>query len=237
MLLPLSQGVAAVKDDRVVGTALRSDFGDALSTINMIIVDESMRSQGLGRALMTAAMGTAPRSLRLIATMSGRPLYEKLGFEAVGHIACLQGTVTGAGTTPGIRDARAEDLSEIAYLESASFGGDRTALVEWFWNNARMAVYQRGGAISGFAVCRRFGNGHVIGPVVAPSADEGLALIAHMAEGLQGQALRLDVTESSGLEAGLAEMGLAVSYPAPVMQRGPVSTSSDRLALVSQALA
>ena len=237
MLLPFSRGVVARHNGRVVGTAFRADFGDALSTINMIIVEKTMRSRGLGRALMTTAIGDEDRCLRLVATVSGRPLYEKLGFKTVANIICVQGIMKDPGPTTGVRDAMFDDLPAIAALESASFGGDRAALINWFGKNARLAVIEHAGKITGFAACRRFGNGHVIGPVVAPSAEKGLSLIAFLAKDLIDELLRLDLSEASGLQDTLKEMGLTESYLAPIMQRGDVTATSDRLAFVSQALA
>ncbi len=237
MLLSLSHGLVAIHAGRVVGTALRADFGHGISTVSMVIVDAALRGQGLGRRITTAVIGDAPGALRLVATASGKPLYETLGFETVGRVATVRGIARAAGALPGIRHARAEDLPRIAELESESFGGDRSALVAWFRTNASLAVSGRSGAIRGFAASRRFGNGHVIGPVVAQSAGEALALVAHLADALQGQSVRLDVSEGSGLLPGLEQIGLRAGCPAPVMQRGTVSATSARHALVSQALA
>ncbi|MEM9268251.1 MAG: GNAT family N-acetyltransferase [Pseudomonadota bacterium] len=236
MLLRLSRGVAALQGVHVVGTAFRADFGAALSTVNMILVDETMRSRGLGRALITSAIGQEARSLRLVATVSGQPLYEKLGFKSVSQIVCAQGLVKDGGKTPGVRDALSEDLPQILALESASFGGDRSALVAWLCTTARVVVLERAGQVLGFAACRRFGKGHVIGPVVAPSAQDGLSLVGHLAEDLRGELVRLDVAETSGLQPGLTALGLEIRYHAPVMERGGVSARPERLALVSQAL-
>ena len=51
LTLSVSEGVVAIADGQVVGTALCSGFG-AVATMNMIIVDAAMRGRGLGRALM-----------------------------------------------------------------------------------------------------------------------------------------------------------------------------------------
>ncbi|MEO1025199.1 MAG: GNAT family N-acetyltransferase [Pseudomonadota bacterium] len=237
MLLPFSRGVAASQNGKIMGTALRADFGRELSTVNMIIVAEAMRSKGLGRALIEAAIGVEVRSLRLVATESGQPLYKKLGFETVAKIACVQGIVKPVCEVYGVADALEHDLDEISALESASFGGDRTDLINWFEKHARMSVIRDGNSVAGFAACRRFGHGHVIGPVVASNAEDGLSLIAYLAKDLEGELLRIDVTENSGLQQGLSALGLEVRYLAPIMQRGRVSATPERLAFASQALA
>lgn len=240
MLLPMSRGVAANQGGRVVGTALRSTFGPSLATLNMIIVDRSCRSQGLGRKLVTHVIEGDQSALRLIATASGRPLYESLGFTEVGSIACVQGVVAQGRDAHGVFEATADDLAAIAQIESDSFGGDRAMLVDWLWQNARLAVIRPDGAgaglVAGYAACRLFGNGHVIGPVVAQSASAALDLIGHLVQDLVGQPLRLDVGEGHGLEAALSQLGLSVAYRAPVMARGGGPASDQRFAIFSQAL-
>ncbi|MEM6390196.1 MAG: GNAT family N-acetyltransferase, partial [Pseudomonadota bacterium] len=135
-----------------------------------------------------------------------------------------------------LRDATDEDLAEIAALESASFGGDRAEMIAQLAGCARIALLGAQGDLRGFAACRAFGRGHVIGPVVAPDAQAGLALIAHLAQPLAGRPLRVDVLAQAGLEPGLAKMGLTSEYRVPVMQRGDQSIGGDRLALLSQGL-
>ena len=45
----------------------------------------SLRSTGLGRAVLTAALNSSTaRPAVLVATRKGRPLYDKLGFAQVG---------------------------------------------------------------------------------------------------------------------------------------------------------
>jgi len=48
MLMMLSQGRVALRDRVVIGTALRSDYGPDVSLLNMIIVRQSERGQGIG---------------------------------------------------------------------------------------------------------------------------------------------------------------------------------------------
>lgn len=120
MLLPSSSGITAVSQGQVVGTALRSDFGSAQSTLNMVIVSQDMRGQGLGQTMVAALLAKGDRKIRLVATKSGRPLYEKMGFEARDHISQHQGV---AVTLPAhcVADAATpSDLPAIAPLKTAA---------------------------------------------------------------------------------------------------------------------
>lgn len=238
MLLDLSEGSVALMDDRVIGTALRSDFGASLSAVNMIIVDQNRRGQGVGRALVEAVMQPAgPRAFRLVATVSGRPLYEKLGFAEVSKIRQLQGHVRRVPDVPGAMAAVPQDMDAIARIENATYGGDRSALVAWLWGNAQMAVIRSDREdVVGYAACRRFGLGHVIGPMVAPDLRSAKALLSYFARDLVGAFLRLDIASDSALVDTLHEMGLDQVDLAPVMQRGSTHMQNTRVAFFSQAL-
>lgn len=236
VLLPFSTGIAAQQGNKIIGTALRSDFGADLSTLNMVIVAPELRGQGLGRALVSSLLQTERRNLRLVSTVSGMPLYEKLGFKEVARLAQHQGEVKSTPEFGGAQDASTQDLPSIRKLESQSYGGDRTALIDWIANNARLAVVRRDGDVTGFAACRLFGKGHMIGPVVAREAKDAKALISHHLRGLVGQFVRLDVTRDTELSAWLVKTGLLIADQPPVMERGAISASPERVAVFSQAL-
>jgi hypothetical protein len=70
-------------------------------------------------------------------------------------------------------------------------------------------VLDRNGLACGFAMLRRFGRGKLIGPVVAPDAEAARLLVAHWLGQKQGEFLRIDVTEDSGLSPWLQKAGFA----------------------------
>ncbi len=257
LALSLSQGVVAVAAPgsdgaRVVGTALMTPYGEDAATINMVIVDESMRGRGLGRRLMDEVMALAgSRPLRLIATRDGLPLYEKLGFREVGTVVQHQGPAEPV-PQPVTEDVAPADAAALPSLIAASltaldrhaFGADRSALFTRLAEVARFALLRRNGAVVGFAALRDFGRGKVIGPVVAPDADGAKALIAFFLAAHPGGFLRVDTTVDTGLGPWLAERGLrhvgggiAMRRPAP--QPAPTDTPATPVmtyALASQAL-
>lgn len=237
MLLPFSTGVVATKEGKIVGTALRSDFGQDISTLNMVIVAEALRNQGLGRSLVMSLIEKRQRAIRLVSTVSGKPLYQKLGFQDVAHVSQHQGVLTNAPELTGASDAETDDIKSILSLERHSFGGDRAPLVDWMMSNTRVSVIRRNGSIAGYAACRPFGRGYVIGPVVADSVQDAQALIAHLLHGLVGQFVRLDILRKNDLSSWLINLGLLKTSQPPIMQRGDGSISPRRYALFSQALA
>ncbi|KQT61748.1 MULTISPECIES: GNAT family N-acetyltransferase [unclassified Aureimonas] len=244
LVLSLSRGTVALEGGRVVGTALATPFGEAGATVNMVIVDKSMRGRGLGRRLMAFAIEAAGgRSCRLVATEDGRPLYEKLGFAATGEIRQHQGPVSAPARPALSADIDFADetvAAELAALDAQATGLDRSALFARLAREGRFAVLREAGRIEGFAVLRPFGRGEVAGPVVARTADEAKALLGFLFADRAGAFLRVDVAVGRGLGPFLVEHGLLPVGGGIAMQRGGVAVEPSRpvqtFALASQAL-
>jgi GNAT superfamily N-acetyltransferase len=242
LMLELSQGVVAIEDgQRVVGTILATPFAQDCATINMVIVDESMRGRGLGRQLMDAAFAlTGNRPLRLVATQDGLPLYEKLGFVQSGTVMQHQGVPTALPAKPAhVAFEAAPDIAELTALDRAAYGADRSGLLAYLKTVARFAVIRHEGRVAAFAALREFGRGEVIGPVVAETEQQAKDLIAFCVASRPGAFLRVDTTEEAGLSPWLTEIGLAHVGGGIAMLRGAQSRSAAAVrtfALANQAL-
>jgi len=226
--LKLSTGVVVLENDKVVGTTLTTHFGSC-ATINMVIVAETMRGRGLGRRLMEAGLDAARGvPCRLVATQEGLPLYEKVGFRQVGDILQCQGFCSAVEAPVDVEWMQSGDVAEIAALDEAAFGADRSKLISYLKDIGRLAVIRRDGYIAGFAVMRAFGRGEVIGPVVAPNAKDARKLIQFQMAARRDRFLRIDTPKSSGLSQWLAERGLVHVGDATAMQRGGEANPAPR---------
>jgi GNAT superfamily N-acetyltransferase len=241
LVLSVSEGIVALQDGRVVATTIMTPFGSDAAAINMVIVSSAMRGCGLGRRLMDAALEkTSTRSCRLVATKEGLPLYEKLGFVAVGEIIQHQGKALKVATPATVSWARDNDYERISSLDRAACCLDRSKLMSILRQAARFAVIRERGAVKAFAGVRAFGRGLVIGPVVASSSQQAKDLIQFMLAHHEGDFVRLDTELSTGLGPWLVERSLAHVGGGIPMQRGPKVERAEApyrtYALVNQAL-
>jgi GNAT superfamily N-acetyltransferase len=210
-------------DGGLVSACVVTEYGPqdhpSLAAIGMMLVAERHARQGIGRHLMrhvVATMGTTP--LTLHSTPYGRPLYEELGFKAIGRAEMLCGHFTPGGPEPEVytRAATAEDLTAILRLDEEVFGIDRTPIITRLPAFAdRLRVAEENGRLIGFAAAWPNMETHVIGPLIARDTETAKALIASLAAHTD-RPLRTDIdVRHEDLLAWAKERGLAsVAYNA-----------------------
>ena len=241
----LGQGLAAVDaEGRLAGVALWWTFGDRLATLGTVIVSPEVQRAGIGRRLLEAIVAAAgPRAIRLNATAEGLRLYESLGFAAAGGIRQHQG-MPAAGLVPTATEAEIRPLVEadrpaVLDLDRRASGDDRTAMIQVLDALSTGLVARRDGRLVGYALCRDFGRGRLVGPVVAESEATALALVSrHVAEATGF--LRVDIPDDAEtLSAWLAGAGLAGVDRVRAMLKGtPPDEAPDAriFGLASQAM-
>jgi GNAT superfamily N-acetyltransferase len=239
-------GLALEGSGGLLGTAMAWRYGSDASALGMVVVAPEHQGRGFGRRLLVATLDElGARRVLLHATEAGAPLYRRFGFQARGGVVRQhQGVAHSVGLAalrPGerIRAIGPGDLPALSALDAEATGLERGPAVAALLGVADGVVLERGGEAAGFALLRRFGRGHLVGPVVAPDAEGAKALIGHWLGSRCGQFLRIDVPEEAGLGAWLAGFGLVAVDTAVPMLRGEAPTPGRHarcFALISQAL-
>jgi GNAT superfamily N-acetyltransferase len=219
--------IMAVSDGRPIGTGLASIHGDA-GWIGVIFVTPELRGRGIGRALTVAVCdileGAGCRSLVLVATDLGRPVYDRLGFREQTRYHMHPADPLDAAPAPprgaSLRPIRSSDIDAIAALDRRVTGEDRRPLIEA--HAAGGWLLESSGAIAdlrGFLLPTHRGNA----ALVAPSQEDAVCLME-----LQRHLVPKGGTAWAGLltenEAGrrlLSEQGRAEWRTFPRMVRGP----------------
>lgn len=236
--LSLSRGLAAVTDGRLIGTALLTPYGDNAATCNMIIVAPSARGKGLGRHLMERLLQmTGDRECRLIATASGLPLYERLGFVATGEIVQYQGT---ACAIPAPVTAPA-DLAEVMAMDRAATGMNREDLLRALFAQSPFLTVRDDAGLQGFVAPRLFGRGQLAGPLIARDDAAAEALLHATIAAAAGGFLRVDLApDGAGFapllsQAGLSHVGGGVAMVRAGRKDAAPQGAAKAYALASQA--
>lgn len=209
----------------LMATCVVTPYGSRMAAIGMLLVAERHSGRGIARHLMDRVIeSTGGVPLGLHATAAGRPLYEKLGFTAVGTTERVSGTFRpaagpggpAASGRPGltVRPASAGDLQAMLRLDAEALGLDRTSLLARlpaFADHLRVA--EESGELVGYAALWPSAESHVVGPLVARDTATAKLLVTSLA-GATDRPLRVDADarhtelldwfKASGLRSGSA---------------------------------
>lgn len=205
LVIELGEGLAALDEiGRIVGSVMWTGMGADFVHFGMAITIPRLQELGAGRWLMAHALSaTAGRVKRLNATRAAFRLFRGMGFEPLSPSHQLNGIVTApppvpAGQAGETRAMRPEDGGAIRALDAEAFGAPRPAVIDRLAALSDVVVIERNGRVCGYAMCRRFGRGHVIGPVVAPDDAAAVALVAPHLTRHAGRFVRLDTRFEHG---------------------------------------
>lgn len=259
LLLSLGEGLVVTDDAgddgaRVLGTAIRADFGP-VSVANMVLVDAELRGRGMGRQLFEALLSRAPDATwRLVATNDGLPLYRSLGFVETGFVRQYQGVVPDGYNPPSDAEWVTPDAAlraQIIAMDQDAGSATRAAFFAAIEAQARIAVLRGVDGLQGFGVLRPFGHGHVLAPLIARDASAAAQILRFVAGSMAGRFLRIDTLSPPGgacplatpvMDAGLGLVGTGIDMIRPPSSGGPPAHRPDphrkyhRFGLAAQAL-
>lgn len=228
--------VAQDDDESIVGTGVVTINGP-VAWIGTIWVATAARGRGLGRALTEAPIDEAEaagcRTLVLVATAAGRPLYERLGFTVQTWYRTMEapGVATpsddrGGGT---VRAFRPDDLEVMAALDQEATGEDRRHLLAAFAAaDTTKVVTLRGDQPAGFVIRAPWGGG----ATVAPHAADARAILRARREAAgPGRRVRAGILlENEAGAAALTADGWTEAWRAPRLVRGrPLDWHPDHI--------
>jgi GNAT superfamily N-acetyltransferase len=216
---------------RRVGVMSAVKTGERFGFLGFYIVAPEERGKGHGMALWRAAMARLEgRTVGLDGVLAQQANYARSGFVLAhrnvrhGGVAPSRETAEAANRAEGLRPAQAVPFAELAVYDAAHFGCERTAFLRaWLaLPESRARVLLRGGAIAGYGVARRCGEGVKIGPLFADDEAGAETLFAALAGLAPGERVFLDTPEPTAAAVALARRhGLEPVFETARMYRGP----------------
>ncbi|MBE1446203.1 GNAT family N-acetyltransferase [Paenibacillus sp. OAS669] len=180
---PSCMTFVAERGDRIVGMANATCWGPT-GWLGPIIVEPSSRGLGLGSRLTRTVMddlhSKGCRTLQLIATEFGKPVYEKLGFTVESRYCFLkaepEAVMEEAAGSGQLRAVQAADLPMIAELDRRAAGENRMTVLEKLLqhNGGWVVPKEDGSGIRGYYL---HGAPWSPGPIVASDVEAGRMLL------------------------------------------------------------
>lgn len=218
-LLDIGKGYVALDEiGRVGASAMWFPHGESFATFGMLVTSPRLQANGAAKWLMQRIMTDCGHDcLRLNSTREARRLYVSLGFIPKGTVYQCQGTALApAPIVPieaglALRRLDRGDLVAIIALDAPAFGAARRQhLLRLFDSSITYGLYE-GDRLRAYSMRRRFGRGHVVGPVVATCDADAIRVTHPHVAAHVGGFLRIDTHFDNGAFASFVQQcGLGV---------------------------
>lgn len=219
---------------QVVGTACACIF-EQVAWINLVLVDQQMRGQGIGTRLMELILNDLDTrqipSIRLDATPLGRPIYEKLGFNAEYELGRFSGTLAAKTPWPDtVLRATPEHLPALQRLDEQITRTPRGRLLRYLFEKSKdsapgeavplLLVHRPGPTTAAYGSCRPGARAWQVGPCLG-ERDACEQVLQALGAFLEGQPVYVDVPEGNSPATEWAQAaGLTVQRTLTRMGRG-----------------
>jgi len=226
--------VADHADANVAGSATTTPFAGPtrLAWIGMLLVDQSLRRQGLARALLSHAIDWLEQrnfvTIGLDATPVGKTLYDQTGFADMYTLQRRHTTVSDLGGSrpgDGVIPLQADDIPRVGRLDTAAFFGlDRQRILRDLREAHPPGCWLKAGAdgrVHGYVLSRPGASAWYVGPLVADDPDVAEILLRVALAPLAGQSALLDTLDPNPcVNALAAKYGFEPRRPFIRMTRG-----------------
>ena len=225
---PSCRPLVGTLDGRIVATGQGVVNGQA-GWVGSIFVAPEQRRHGYGRAITEEVCrgleAAGCRTLALIASDLGRPIYEKIGFRVDAMYEIHEATPLGAAPAPPpgttLRPMRRADLDRVGALDSRATGEDRRGLLAALIDRGWLLETADGEELLGFLASIQPESG----AVVAPDPDDATCLLDLLRFLASGRTTTVRAAAVDGDAAGLRTLrdrGWTPAFRTPRMLRGPV---------------
>lgn len=244
-LMAMGEGyVARDVMGRLICSMMYFPMADNVASVGMGISSPRLQSLGAGKWLAKHIQSQLQdRDVYLFATKDSLPLCLRFGFKVSQRVYHFNGVVHAnfaATHKEPLQALRDTDRSAIEQLDSAAMGVNRARIIHHLTSVSEGYVRYEGDQLKAFALYRKFGRGYAIGPVVAETQAQAVALLSPILETLSGQFVRIDTYVESGcLVDYLNQANLSLHESATKMVRGTLPSPigpAKTIALASQAL-
>lgn len=178
--LDLGHGFALLEEtsDALYGVGAWWPIDEHSARLGLIVVSQMQRGRGLGLQIVEQLLAdVGSRRVSLLATNQGRALYERVGFRCVEPYAQFQGCYArGESVIAHVRLASELDYPNILALDHSATGLHRHRILKHLFQVGRTWVLSKNEQLDGYAIERDFGKGYVVGPIIAGTQSDAVAL-------------------------------------------------------------
>lgn len=236
-LRDLGHGFVALDEiGRVLASTMWFPHGEHFATLGMLITSPRLQTNGAAKWLMERVLAECPeRIIRLNATRAAKRLYSSLGFVRQQTVFQCQGEALmpreRKEPVPGrvLRQLKRGDLDAVVALDAPAFAVPRPVhLAQLFESSVCYGLYE-GERLCAYSMSRRFGRGHVLGPIVAFDDEDAILVARPHLEAHAGSFLRVDTHFETGIFANFVQQcGLSIYDTVTTMTLGEGANYSAR---------
>lgn len=190
-------------DGKLVATGVVMIYSGKIAWIGMVLVNQNFRGWGIGRKLFERLIleANSMEAIKLDATPAGKKMYEKFGFHEefqILRMVRIPGRFEAqVDISRDFKEILKNDLSLISECDEHAFGVKRDDLIQYLLDDKAVKGWKCAveNETNDFLLGRK-GNRFVqIGPVVAVSSKNAIALISRSMNELVDETIVLDVLE------------------------------------------